>query len=97
MRNLNAVAMAEDPFAYPGGWLPIRYEQRCRERRALLDQALSVAVARERSDIVRLIVFGSYARGSISAWSDLDLLVVSDDDSVAAVDAINDQRGGSIR
>lgn len=81
--------MAEDPFAYPGGWLPIRYEQRCRERRALLDQALSVAVARERSDIVRLIVFGSYARGSTSAWSDLDLLVVSDDDSVAAVDAIN--------
>lgn len=89
--TLNAVAMSDTPFAYPGGWLPIRYEQRCRERRALLDEALSaaVAVASERADVVRLIVFGSYARGAISAWSDLDLLVIADDDAAPAVDAIN--------
>lgn len=68
-----------------------RYEQRSRDRRRLLDEALStaVAVARERADVVRLIVFGSYARGAISARSDLDLLVVADDDAVGAVDAIN--------
>lgn len=36
-----------------------------------------------------MIVFGSYVRRAVSAWSDLDLLVIADDDGVAAVDAIN--------
>lgn len=76
---------------YPGGWKPIRYEVRCRERRVLLDAALerAVAICRARHEIERLVVFGSYAREAISAWSDLDLLVVVDDDAVAITDALN--------
>jgi hypothetical protein len=37
------------------------------------------ALARERSDIVRIGYFGSYARGDWGVGSDLDLLIVIDD------------------
>ena len=55
--------------AYPGGWQPIRYEDRCRARRAALNAALdrAVAVCGERADIDRLVVFGSYVRDEVSA------------------------------
>lgn len=91
MASLNGAPMPEESGGYPGGWKPIRYEQRCLDRRTLLAGALARAVetAGARADVVRVIVFGSYARGSVSAWSDLDLLVVADDDAIGAVDAIN--------
>ena len=75
---------------YPGGWKPVRYEQRCLDRRQLLGDALRDAVetCRSRPEVVRLLVFGSYARGDVSPWSDLDLLVVAEDDPRAAVEAI---------
>ena len=76
---------------YPGGWQPIRYEERCRARRVALDAALdrAIAVCGERAEIERLVVFGSYVRDEVSAWSDLDLLVIADEDAATATDAIN--------
>jgi predicted nucleotidyltransferase len=75
---------------YPGGWLPIRYEERCRRRKALLTDALHDAIdaCRAKPDVTLLIVFGSYARDAVSPWSDLDLLVVSEGnvrDAIAAI------------
>ena len=80
--------MAE--YEYPGGWKPIRYEQRCADRRLLLTAALATAidVCRKRSDIARLLVFGSYARDAVTPWSDLDLAVIADGDPTAAVAAM---------
>lgn len=77
-------------MTYPGGWRPIPYRERCKERRALLEGALRIAVetCRQRPEVERLIVFGSFARDEVSPWSDLDLLVVADDDAVAAVTAL---------
>jgi predicted nucleotidyltransferase len=76
--------------AFPGGWEPLLYEERCRRRRALLSEALADAidVCRSRDDVARLLVFGSYARDAVSPWSDLDLLVVADGDVRGAVAAI---------
>jgi predicted nucleotidyltransferase len=75
---------------YPGGWLPVRYGERCRRRKALLSEALKDAIdaCRANPDVTLLIVFGSYARDEVSPWSDLDLLVVSEGnvrDAVAAI------------
>ncbi len=82
--------VAEAPTRYPGGWQPVRYEERCRRRRNLLADGLTdiVALCRSRCDIARLLVFGSYARDEVSPWSDLDLLVVVDGAVHAAVSAI---------
>lgn len=82
---------AQSVTAYPGGWRPVRYEQRCSERRALLEVDLQRAIeaCRGLPNVVRLLVFGSFARGEVSPWSDLDLLVVADGDAVCAVDALN--------
>jgi predicted nucleotidyltransferase len=68
------------PKEWPGGWLPIPYAQRCRERKADLAQRLAtfLAYCRDRPDITAVIVFGSYARDSVSPWSDIDVLVVRD-------------------
>lgn len=58
----------------------------------MLDAALARAleVCRAQPNIERLVVFGSYARATVSAWSDLDLLVVVDDeDAVSATESIN--------
>lgn len=68
----------------------MRYEQRCRERKALLDEALrdAVDVCHGRAEVARLFAFGSYARDEVSPWSDLDLLVVTDGDPRSAVAAI---------
>ena len=81
--------MTGEPEAYPGGWLPIRYEERCRRHEAALAEALAdaVDVCRSRPDVVRLLVFGSYARDEVSPWSDLDLAVVAEDvrGAVAAI------------
>lgn len=81
---------ASRPNTYPGGWLPIRYDERCRRKRALLAEALddAIDVCRSRHDVARLLVFGSYARDEISPWSDLDLAVVVDGDVRDAVAAI---------
>lgn len=55
-------------------------EQRS-ERRALLESELEriVRVLREM-EVQRIVLFGSVAREKISAWSDLDLIVVLDSD-----------------
>lgn len=65
---------------WPGGWRPIRYEERCRMRREELDARVGVFVdrCREMPDVSAVFVFGSYARGDISPWSDVDVLVVRD-------------------
>ncbi len=82
--------VAKAPIRYPGGWQPVRYDERCRRRRALLADGLAdaVAVCCSRIDVVRLLVFGSYARDDVSPWSDLDLFVVVDGDVGSAVSAI---------
>ncbi len=56
------------------------YRDRCAERRADLERALEriVGFAARTPDIVRVIVFGSFARGQTSPWSDLDVVVVRD-------------------
>ncbi|MGH7727677.1 MAG: nucleotidyltransferase domain-containing protein [Vulcanimicrobiaceae bacterium] len=61
-----------------GNWEPVRYEVRCRRQRADLQADLEyfVAAAPATPDVQRIVVFGSYARGEINPWSDLDLLVV---------------------
>jgi len=81
---------ASQPNVYPGGWLPIRYEERCRRQKARLSEALvdAIDVCRSRVDVTRLLVFGSFARDEISPWSDLDLAVVVDGDVRGAVAAI---------
>jgi len=81
---------ASQSNVYPGGWLPIRYDERCRRQKARLSEALvdAIDVCRSRVDVTRLLVFGSFARDEISPWSDLDLAVVVDSDVRGAVAAI---------
>ena len=66
------------------------YRERCAERRAELARALEqiVAYAAVTPDIEYVIVFGSYARGRTSPWSDLDLVVVRDAGPADLVDDI---------
>jgi predicted nucleotidyltransferase len=55
-------------------------EQRA-ERQALLERELERIVdVLRRMDVQRIILFGSAARERITAWSDLDLIVVLDSD-----------------
>jgi predicted nucleotidyltransferase len=60
--------------------LKYRQEQRA-ERQALLERELEriVRILRHLS-VQRIILFGSAARENITAWSDLDLIVVLDSD-----------------
>jgi predicted nucleotidyltransferase len=76
---------------YPGGWRPVPYRERCRERRERLRDALATAIeaCRLRPEVRQLIVFGSYVRDEVSPWSDLDLLVIADGDAAPAVDALH--------
>lgn len=65
---------------YPDWWL-----QRAARRRSLLDAA--VVRLRERLPLVHgargALVFGSYATGHVGPTSDLDVIVVIDDDGEA--------------
>lgn len=55
-------------------------QRRHAERAALLERARRwVAVLRGSIRIERAVVFGSVARGDFNRWSDVDLLLVSDD------------------
>ncbi len=56
----------------------VLYDDRCRERRRLLDRALArvVAVCAAHRDVRAAYVFGSYAREAVGPRSDLDVLVV---------------------
>ncbi len=55
-------------------------EQRA-ERQALLERELERIVdVLRRMEVQRIILFGSVARERITAWSDLDLIVVLDSD-----------------
>lgn len=70
----------------------ISYEERCARRRAELEAALQRAVETCRSipNVTRLIAFGSFVRGPVSPWSEIDLLVVTDGDAQPAIDALNE-------
>lgn len=59
-----------------------RYEDRCRERLALLDKAAAevVSVCSGIPEVRAVYVYGSYARGSIGPTSDLDVLIVRETD-----------------
>lgn len=55
-------------------------ERRRAERDALLERARAwAAELRREVGIERAVVFGSVARGDFNRWSDVDLLLVSDD------------------
>jgi predicted nucleotidyltransferase len=61
----------------------MRYAERCAARRSRLEGAAR-ALARfcaSKPDIVGVYAFGSFARGPIHPWSDLDLLVVRETDA----------------
>ena len=60
----------------------LRYRQERRaERQALLERELERIVRILRHlGVQRIILFGSVARENITAWSDLDLMVVLDSD-----------------
>ncbi len=66
------------------------YRERCAERHAELVDALAriVAFAERTPDVARVVVFGSFARNSVSPWSDLDILVVRDGGPPDMVDDI---------
>jgi hypothetical protein len=76
---------------------PATYAERCSRRRRELDAAVDrlVAVCRTLPDVRRLIVFGSYARGRTSPWSDLDVLVVRDGGPPDLVDDVYRMGGGA--
>jgi predicted nucleotidyltransferase len=73
--------------ASPWAWKPVPYEERCAAQKAEHDAALASFVAHcaTKPDVVRAFVFGSYARDEVTPWSDLDLLVVRDGESVPPV------------
>ncbi|MEO6991428.1 MAG: nucleotidyltransferase domain-containing protein [Candidatus Baltobacteraceae bacterium] len=56
----------------------VRYNERCEARRIRLEEAAGAIAAfcAEKSDIVSVRAFGSFATGAVHPWSDLDLLVV---------------------
>lgn len=66
--------------AWPRGWQPIPYAQRCRARRGELQAQLAhvVETCRLKADIAFVVVFGSFARDEIAPWSDIDVLIVRD-------------------
>jgi predicted nucleotidyltransferase len=86
----SAFATKRAGMTYPGGWRPIPYAERCRERRVELQRALDRAIetCRRRAEVLRLLVFGSFARDEVSPWSDLDLLVMTEGDASGAVQAL---------
>ncbi len=53
------------------------------ERRRMLAQELErfLVLLGTRSDVERVIVFGSYLTGEIHAWSDLDLVIIQQTNS----------------
>ncbi len=73
------------------------YRRRCAIRQRELDDALNrlIAQAERTSDIARLVVFGSYATGNISPWSDLDVLVVRDGGPPDMVDDLYRESGAA--
>lgn len=80
--------------------MPIPYAERCRRRKADLAQRLDTFLAHCRAlpDIATVLVFGSYARNSVSPWSDIDVLVVRDAPADArSIDLVDDlYRGGGL-
>ena len=48
------------------------------ERKQMLDQELArfLTLLRNRPEVERVIVFGSYITGEMHAWSDLDLVII---------------------
>ncbi len=67
----------------PWSWKPVRYDDRCKQRKAQLtaDLAEFVAYCSTQPNVVRIVAFGSFARNRVTPWSDLDLLIVSDGDT----------------
>lgn len=61
---------------------PITMEERRAENRANIATALEavIAYARVHDEIIKVILFGSAARGSINALSDLDVLIIMNTD-----------------
>jgi len=61
-----------------GRHVPLRYEARCRLQKEKLDAAVRelVLVCGKVGGILEIYAFGSYARDSVAAESDLDALII---------------------
>lgn len=60
--------------------VPMRYEERCRLRRLELDAAVEelIEACAAVGGVLAIYAYGSYARGTVGAHSDIDALIVRD-------------------
>ena len=63
-------------------WVALRYEDRCRLRKQLLDEAAAelIHAVQQVEGVLAVYAYGSYARGVIGPDSDFDALIVRETD-----------------